>query len=794
VAEEPEPTPRSSFWSTAPRRLAEDRRVFVGVALGLLLMYLPGVGSYGLFDPWETHYGEVARNMVEYENYIDPFWGSHWDPEGVKRERQGFYSKPPLTMWMMAAGMKIFGYSELGVRFFFPLLMALALMAVYLSVSRFYNRRAGLMAAGLAATTPFISMMSRQAVTDGPLVALVVLGMMALTYGLFGVEDDEEASPTLYWVTVGALVFVMAAQLWIMLPMDRSPDVVRAYPGDRGVLYAVQWWLGEVLLVGRGKGWVVALCLAPLAGWATWRVARVKRRRMLYIYLFYICCGLTIPAKGWLGLAPMGGAILGYMAVTGEWHHFKWVDVPTGLLVVGMAGHPWVVAMLGGHHPAWYDRFIVHDHIKRLFAGVHSIDDGGFEYFFKWIGYGLFPWIGLLPGAMARAFGRLRGRTAAYDARQRFELMVLIWALFSFFLFSRSSTKFHHYILPAIPPMAILMALYLEDILQRRSRADGILLGAGAVVVAWVGQDLFRMPAAFGHSTQNFVNLFTYKYDREWPKFTADGGLAKLKGDALEAALADNTWLSGLSNSLIWMAVLAAVGLLLAALFTDWKRNYGAAVLGVAGAWAGWWCLQTYLPAVSTHWSQKGMWDAYYADCTKFGPDETSAYEEFMLLQTGRVPSHPEMFPRARCKEPIVAFRTNWRGETFHSANTVIPSPETKHLKPFLEQWGKDKPFYLFTERNRVSSELEPNLPKALKGQYTEIYGGSLKFLLVRVEQGTKPASKTAKPPVVPAPKTAKPPVAPAPKTAKPPVVPAPEKAKPPVVPAPEKAKPSESP
>ena len=39
--------------------------------------------ALGLYDPWETHYGEVARNMVEYENYIDPFWGSPWDSGGV---------------------------------------------------------------------------------------------------------------------------------------------------------------------------------------------------------------------------------------------------------------------------------------------------------------------------------------------------------------------------------------------------------------------------------------------------------------------------------------------------------------------------------------------------------------------------------------------------------------------------------------------------------------------------------------------------------------------------------------
>ena len=94
-----------------PRRLTEDWRTVVGLTLLLALLYLPGLGGYGLYDPWETHYGEVGRNMVETGNYIDPWWGSPWDTADVKREKEGFYSKPLLIMWMMAAGIEVAGYN-----------------------------------------------------------------------------------------------------------------------------------------------------------------------------------------------------------------------------------------------------------------------------------------------------------------------------------------------------------------------------------------------------------------------------------------------------------------------------------------------------------------------------------------------------------------------------------------------------------------------------------------------------------------------------------------------------------
>ncbi len=730
------------FWLVAPKSLAQDWKAILGLALILLTFYMYGLGSYGLYDPWETHYGEVARNMVETDNYIDPWWGSPWDPDGVKREREGFYSKPLLIMWMMAGGMNLLGFNEWGVRFFFPIMAIMALLAIYLAVSRFYSRRAGLLALLVTGSIPTYALMSRQAVTDGPMVSIIIAGIMSLTLGLFYVKEEERASKLLRSFTLGFLLLVILGQLWAVLALDRSPDVVRPYTGERGFFFAIQWWFQEVLQVARGKGWVISLFLLPLGGWAAWRVWRQRSRRMLYIYLFYIACGLTVPAKGWLAWAPMGGAILGYMAVTGEWRIFRWVDVPTGLLIVFMTGHPWIIAMLGGHHPGWYKRFWIHDHRNRLFAGVHSIDDGGFEYFIKWIGYGLFPWIGLLPGAIARILGRIRKSAEEYSPAQRFEIFVFLWALLAYFLFTKSSTKFHHYIFPAIPPMAILMALFLDDLFQDRIKGRGVFLSSAAAISVWVGLDLFRMPAAYGQGSQNIVNLFTYKYDREWPEFTSPEKLEALSGEKLKLAIENNDWLGNFANSLGWIMLLAVLGYLLMALFRGWKHRYGVSLLGIAGIWMAGFCLHDYLPKVSIHWSQKGMWDAYYENCTKFQEGEEAKYERHMINTAMRVPNKPEMFPKALCKEPIIAFRTNWRGECYYSANTTLPAPETKNLAPFLKSWGEDKPFFLFTERHRLKSELEPTLPKSLKGRYKEIYGQNLKFVLVRVDKSLEPKVK----------------------------------------------------
>ena len=45
-----------------------------------------------------------------------------------------------------------------------------------------------------------------------------------------------------------------------------------------------------------------------------------------------------------------------------------------------------------------------------------------------------------------------------------------MWFLFAFALFSFMGTKFHHYIFPAVPPVAMLIGVVLDDMLgQGRS-------------------------------------------------------------------------------------------------------------------------------------------------------------------------------------------------------------------------------------------------------------------------------------------------------------------------------------
>src|SRR5262249_12014781 len=150
-------------------------------------------------DPWESHYSEVARQMMQRHDYISLFW------PGAPIDAEHFWSKPVLSFWIMALSMTVFGLgghlpsgtmalstrAEWAARLPFCLFGVMGIYAVYMCVSRFVSRRAGVIAAVATATMPLYSLVSRQAMTD---MAFVGPMTMALALGALALFDDEDAT------------------------------------------------------------------------------------------------------------------------------------------------------------------------------------------------------------------------------------------------------------------------------------------------------------------------------------------------------------------------------------------------------------------------------------------------------------------------------------------------------------------------------------------------------------------------------------------------------------------------
>ncbi len=285
-----------------------------------LLLYIPFAGSYGLWDPWETHYAEVARQMTHRGDYISLWW------PGSPRDADVFWSKPVLSFWMMSLAMHVAGIglpgnpagemalghrAEWAARVPFCLTGVLGIYAVYLITARFVSRRAGVLAAIVVATAPMYSLVARQAMTDMAFVGPMTMALALAGLALF--DDTDEHLPrrgrgwrswpasglfygtvALFALTVLPQLIVNSIQLKVELP----------WGGRVLVLY------GVVAMIPYYLGFVAFLFLA----------ARSRTRAPLYLYMAAILCALAVLAKGLAGLGLPLIVLIAYLAFTGSWH------------------------------------------------------------------------------------------------------------------------------------------------------------------------------------------------------------------------------------------------------------------------------------------------------------------------------------------------------------------------------------------------------------------------------------------------------------------------------------------
>ena len=88
--------------------------------------------------------------------------------------------------------------------------------------------------------------------------------------------------------------------------------------------------------------------------------------------------------------------------------------------------------------------------------------------------------------------------------------------------------------------------------------------------------------------------------------------------------------------------------------------------------------------------SQERLFDAYYASCTTTAPDDRTHA------------GHP------RCVEEIVAYKMNWRGETFYSENRVLPLLSDKEARYFLASAAGKRRFFAIVEYSRLQRQFRP--------------------------------------------------------------------------------------
>lgn len=150
--------------------------------------FLPALASRDVWQPLETRYATIAREMVATGDWLLP-----------KINGEPYQDKPPLFFWL-AAGLRTVGIGAQGVRAVSALAATGTLLAIAALARLWFSRRAAFLAAAILATTPEFGWLGRFGELDVTLTLFTTLSV----YGWFA----GGRAVALFYLGVGLAVMV----------------------------------------------------------------------------------------------------------------------------------------------------------------------------------------------------------------------------------------------------------------------------------------------------------------------------------------------------------------------------------------------------------------------------------------------------------------------------------------------------------------------------------------------------------------------------------------------------------
>lgn len=168
--------------STTPLRKHAWMADLLLISIVLAVFYGIWLGSHALFTPDEGRYSEIAREMIVTGDYITPRLN------GVT-----FLDKPVLYYWLQVSAIKLFGLNEWALRFWPACFGILGCLTTYLAGYLLFNRRTGMIATVILATSPLYYGAAHYANLD---LEVAVLSSNSLLFFLFALQTEASKQRT----------------------------------------------------------------------------------------------------------------------------------------------------------------------------------------------------------------------------------------------------------------------------------------------------------------------------------------------------------------------------------------------------------------------------------------------------------------------------------------------------------------------------------------------------------------------------------------------------------------------
>lgn len=268
----------------------------------------------------------------------------------------------------------------------------------------------------------------------------------------FNYEDRWQKPVLYYWVT--------SATYLVIGPGEFAARFASALSGLglvvlTWVMSRRRWLAGAIVATCFGYFAMARLALPdlPLAFFITLGIWAALEQRWA---LAGAAAGLGFLTKGPVALVVPGIVLLPIWWREGTLKTLRIRDLAVAALVFAVIGLPWYAAMWAHHGNAYLESFFIGDNLER-FATDRFNEPRAIWFYLPIVVGGLMPWAAYLLTL------RLRRPTAA-------QWRLLLWALMPLLFYTVAIGKQPRYILPVLPPLAVLLAEAIDAAVEERRR------------------------------------------------------------------------------------------------------------------------------------------------------------------------------------------------------------------------------------------------------------------------------------------------------------------------------------
>ena len=297
-----------------------------------------------------------------------------------------------------------------------------------------------------------------------------------------------EKPPLQYWATAAAFAAFGAdewtARLWPavtgLLCIAFTAFAARrlapaSSPGVAALILVGSWGFflgGQFLTLDMGITFFLTVAMLSYA--LARRVDIPPWAQRNWMLLAWAAAAFAVLSKGLVGVVIPGLALAVYLAAERDLSALRRLHWMAGLALFAAIAVPWFV-LVQERNPEFFRFFFVREHFERYLLPDHH-RPGPWWYFAPVVLVGLLPWTPAVPAAIAKAW-------KAPAEGFKLDRFLLIWAGVVIVFFSASHSKLPGYVLPAVPPILLLLARHYPAMSERLRRSPALACVALGVVL-----------------------------------------------------------------------------------------------------------------------------------------------------------------------------------------------------------------------------------------------------------------------------------------------------------------------